>query len=330
MTKSLPSSGKSTHLNAVRAPWLDRLRIRHLRLLELIAEHGSLSAAAQQLALSQPAATQMLHELEGAFRVELVTRTTRGAVLTPTGLVALERLRIALNALGAAAVAIEEAPLVPVVRLGVLPLVGVAALPRLLAAITARSDCPRLIVQESTVDGLFAMLGTGELDCVIGRIGSRQEATATSNVLVTPLWEERLTIACALDHPVGQRRTVGLAELRELEWIVAPRGAYIRQAFEEPFLAAGIVPPLPSIESFSFHTNLCMVAKSRLLTAAPKSAVRHYEGLGMVRSVRHDLSFPAGRAVFITREDMTASPSVMLIRTALLELVQDEVWGGGQ
>ncbi|MCY1307351.1 LysR substrate binding domain protein [compost metagenome] len=145
--------------------------------------------------------------------------------------------------------------------------------------------------------------------------------------MVTPLWEERLAIACALNHPVGDLHIAGLTELRELEWIVAPRGAHIRQVFEEPFLAAGIVPPRPSVESFSFHTNLCMVAKSRLLTAAPDSAVRHYERLGMVRSVRHDVSFPAGRAVFITREDMAASPSVMLIRNALLSLVKDEAEG---
>jgi hypothetical protein len=58
------------------------LRIRHLRFLELVAEHGSLTTAAAQLALSQPAATKMLQELESAFGVELVARTTRGAALS--------------------------------------------------------------------------------------------------------------------------------------------------------------------------------------------------------------------------------------------------------
>ena len=62
---------------------LDRLRIRHLRFLELVEAHGSLSGAAGQLALSQPAATKMPQELESVSGTELVARTTRGAALTP-------------------------------------------------------------------------------------------------------------------------------------------------------------------------------------------------------------------------------------------------------
>jgi len=324
MSKLSPDGGSLDQRKPARAPQLDRLRIRHLRFLELVAEHGSLTTAAGQLALSQPAATKMLHELESAFGVELVARTTRGAALAPAGLVALDRLRIALSALAAAAQSMEEAPPTPVVRLGVLPLVGVVVLPRLLAAIAGRPDCPRLIVRESTVAGLLGMLISGDLDCVVGRVGSELEEPAARELLVTPLWEERLSIACALDHPVGRKRMVGLAELRELDWMVAPRGAYTRQVFEAPFLSAGIVPPSPKVESFSFHTNLSVVAKSRLLTVAPESAVRHYVQMGMVRPVRHDISFAAGRTVFITRGDMAASPSVRLIREDLVNLVEME------
>ncbi|MGN5477548.1 LysR substrate-binding domain-containing protein [Cupriavidus basilensis] len=240
---------------------------------------------------------------------------------------ALDRLRIALSALAAAAQSIEEAPPVPVVRLGMLPLVGVVALPRLLATIAARPNSPRLVVHESTVAGLLGMLRNGDLDCVVGRVESGLEEPAASELLVTPLWEERLAIACALDHPAGRRRMVGLAELRELDWVVAPRGAHTRQVFEETFLSAGIVPPGPKVESFSFHTNLCMVSKSRLLTVAPDSAVQHYAQLGMVHPVRHGISFPAGLTVFVTRGDMATSLSVMLIREDLVKLTAEAAGG---
>ena len=322
MSKMSPGA-RPTRQQSARAQRLDRLRIRHLRFLELVAEHGSLSAAAEQLSISQPAATKMLHELEAAFGAELVARNTRGAALAPAGLVALDRLRVALGALAAAAQSMEDTPPVPVVRLGMLPLVGVAVLPKLLAAIAAQPDCPRLVVHESTVAGLLAMLGSGDLDCVVGRVGSELDEPAAKALQVTPLWEERLAIACAADHPVGRKRKVGLAELRELDWIVAPRGAQTRRVFEEPFLSAGIVPPRPKVESMSFHTNLCAVAGSRLLTVAPESAVRHYADQGMVRQVRHDLSFPAGHTVFIARGDMADSPGVMRVREALFGLMRE-------
>ncbi|CAG2145478.1 LysR family transcriptional regulator [Cupriavidus numazuensis] len=302
---------------------LDRLRIRHLRFLGLIEAHGSLSGAAAELALSQPAATKMLQEIEAAFGTELVARTTRGAALTPAGQLALGRLRIALNAMSAAMEAIDAAPPVPVVRLGILPLAGVVALPMLLARMASRPGCPHLVVHESTVAGLLGMLDRGELDCVIGRVGSSLEASATREMRVTPLWEERLAIACALDHPVARKRALGLSNLRDYDWVITPRGAHTRTLFEAPFLNAGIVPPQPTVESFSFHTNLCIVAQSRMLTIAPESAVRHYAQLGMVRQVRHGGWFAAGRTVFITRDDAAGAPGVVAVSEGLAELMEE-------
>ena len=320
MTRVLPEQHGMGLYRPARAQRLDRLRIRHLRFLELVAEHGSLTTAAAQLALSQPAATKMLQELESAFGVELVARTTRGAALSPAGLVALDRLRIALSALAVAAQSAAEAPPAPVVRLGVLPLVGVVILPRLLAAMAARPDCPRLVVRESTVGGLLRMLSRGDVDCVIGRIGVELDKQSASKLAVTPLWQEPLAIACAQDHPLRRRRNVGLAELREQGWIVASREAYTRQVFDDTFLSAGLVPPHPKVESFSFHTNLSVVASSDLLTVAPESAVAHYAQLGMVHPVRHDFSFPVGHTVFITMAEMGAWPGITLIRDALADL----------
>ena len=321
MSKVLPERDGLNQPRPARPQRLDRLRIRHLRLLELVAEHGSLTTAAGQLAISQPAATKMLHELESAFGAELVARNTRGAVLSPAGVVALDRLRIALSALAVAAQSIEETPPTPVVRLGVLPLVGVVALPGLLAAMSERPGSPRLVVHESTVGGLIRMLSRGDLDCVIGRVGAELEEPASRELQVTPLWEEPLSIACALDHPLGRKRQVSVAELRELDWVVAPREAYTRQLFEQLFMSAGLVPPHPKVESFSFHTNLSMVAKSRLLTVAPESAVRHYVQMGVVRAVRHDMALPVGRTLFITRGDVAVWSSVMQIRDILVKLM---------
>ncbi len=308
---------------------LDRLRVRHLRFLELIDQHGSLSAAAGHLSLSQPAATKMLQEIESVFGAALVQRTTRGAALTSRGELALGRLRIALNALSAAMEAIHATPEpVPIVHLGILPLVGIVAMPKLLARMAARPGFPHLVIHESTVGGLLGMLDRGEIDCMVGRIGPGREGNATSAMRVMPLWEERLTVACAPDHPLARKRSVPLSHLCEYDWVTTPRGASTRTLFEAPFLDAGIVPPQPKVESFSFHTNLCMVASSRLLTVAPETAVRHYAGLGMVRQVRHESWFAGGRTVFVTRDDTADAPGVVAVGDALAGLMGDGELGG--
>src|SRR3954447_21692719 len=88
---------------------LERLRVRHLKLLELVGASGSLSAAAAALRISQPSATKLLQDLESAFGHVLVDRTTRGGKLSTAGERVLERLRIATGALDAihAALAID-------------------------------------------------------------------------------------------------------------------------------------------------------------------------------------------------------------------------------
>src|SRR4051812_12079652 len=61
------------------------VEVRHLRLVAAITEHGSVTAAARALNLTQPALSHQLRELESRLRAPLFVRTTRRMVLTPTG-----------------------------------------------------------------------------------------------------------------------------------------------------------------------------------------------------------------------------------------------------
>ena len=73
--------------------YIDRLRIRHLKLLEMIESHDSLRTIAEVLNTSQPALSQLVRDLENAFDASLVKRSARGVSLTPAGRLALQRVR---------------------------------------------------------------------------------------------------------------------------------------------------------------------------------------------------------------------------------------------
>src|SRR5688572_31352637 len=68
-----------------RPPPRTAVEMRHLRLIAAIAEHGSVTAAARVLDLTQPALSHQLRELEARLRSPLFVRTARRMVLTPTG-----------------------------------------------------------------------------------------------------------------------------------------------------------------------------------------------------------------------------------------------------
>src|SRR6266849_1374477 len=62
-----------------------RLKLRELRILMTVAEAGSMGKAAVQLALSQPAVSKAIGEMEHTLGVPLLDRTARGVEPTPYG-----------------------------------------------------------------------------------------------------------------------------------------------------------------------------------------------------------------------------------------------------
>ncbi len=312
----MPDTGSA----ASRINQLDRLRLRHLRLLALVAERGSLSAAAAALHLSQPAATNMLRDLESAFAAPLIVRSAAGSTLTAAGRVALERLRLALSAVQKAVDSVAQVPADPVIHIGMIPAVGVRTLPRLVQALAAKGRLPRLVVHEATVPALVHMLAQGKIDCLIGRLDMDVEANPEMGELVVEtLGPEQLGIACAIGHPLSRQDSVTLQDLRAAQWAVAPHGARTRQFFEQCFHDAGLTAPAPRIESFSFHTNLCMVAETELLTIAPASAIAHYAGLGRVHALALKQPFPVSRQLFVRLRD-SPLPALDDIAAALRDI----------
>lgn len=79
------------------------LNLRHLRALLAIREHGSITAAADVVSLSQPALTQGLAKLERQFGYTFFERRSGGMVPTPMGEIVIERARAALDHLSQAA-----------------------------------------------------------------------------------------------------------------------------------------------------------------------------------------------------------------------------------
>src|ERR1700678_1762883 len=67
------------------APRQSRLKLPHLRLIAAIEETGMISAAAQALNMSQPAASRMIGEMEALLEAQLCERLSRGVRLTPLG-----------------------------------------------------------------------------------------------------------------------------------------------------------------------------------------------------------------------------------------------------
>lgn len=96
-----------------------------LRVVAALAQHGTVSAAADAMALTQSAVSKQLKTIEAVAGLALFERTPHGLVPTAAGAIYIEQARIALGALETAALrtaAFRSSR--PVLRLHVLPILG--------------------------------------------------------------------------------------------------------------------------------------------------------------------------------------------------------------
>jgi molybdate transport repressor ModE-like protein len=80
------------------------LNLTHLRVLEAVARHGSVTEAAKELHYSQPSVSHHLGRLEAATGARLVQRAGRGIRLTPEGELLALRAREIVGRVAAASV----------------------------------------------------------------------------------------------------------------------------------------------------------------------------------------------------------------------------------
>jgi molybdate transport repressor ModE-like protein len=299
---------------------IDRLRLRHLRLLELVHRQGSLGGASRALGISQPAATLLLRELETVFGSRLVERDARGGRLTPAGSYALERLTVALTAVERAIDAARTAPIEPLLRVGCVQLAGMSVLPAALARLEEADQVGRMHIQEGRASDLVAALCEGRIDCVVGWMDeSLADALPMGQLDIRPLWLGRMQVVSAATHPLARKRSVAVAELARWRWIVPRPESRTHAAFLRLFLRNGVPAPPVTVECSPLHTLLHLVGATRFLAVAPDIAAHHYVHQGMIAVLKgRELELGRTPIAVMTRRDSTALPPVTRLRKALL------------
>ncbi len=145
------------------------LTLKHLRYFQALAQHRHFGRAADACAISQPALSLQIKELEALFGVALVERNAREIRLTSVGEALLDKARGILLAVGELDELARAAkgPLAGRLRMGVIPTVAPYLLPRIIAALSDRLPELDLHLREAMTEVLIAELQEGRLDVAI-------------------------------------------------------------------------------------------------------------------------------------------------------------------
>ncbi|MBB3139236.1 LysR substrate-binding domain-containing protein [Halomonas organivorans] len=216
-----------------------QVSFRQLQVFAAVARLGTVSAAAEELSLSQSATSQALSDLERQLGVALFERPGRRLVLNDLGRSLLPRAEALLDGMAAfvAAAREPEGELHGVLGVSASATVGTYLLPDLVGRFSEahpRTDLRLRLRNTHEVIGdvlrLEADLGLIEGEC-------REPA------LVSEPWcEDRLVVVAAPGHPLASRERLDDHALAAAAWILREPGSGTREVFEQAMRRRGVSP----------------------------------------------------------------------------------------
>lgn len=253
-----------------------RLKFRHLLLADAISRLGTLSAAAEELGITQPAATRTLRELELLLGVPLFERTSRGLSSTPVSEAFTIHARAVISQVRQAERHVAE--LLDADRGTVV--VGVhltgsnALVPRAVATLKARHPMLTVELYEALPQRLLIELEAGRLDLVVGRLTRPTD----EHFIRRRLHDEAVSLAVRADHPLARKGRFPVSELSDYPWIMPSSEARLRGELEVFFGEQGIELPANRVETTSFLALRHLLLTTDSIAAISTSILRTIDG----------------------------------------------------
>ncbi|WP_296251661.1 LysR substrate-binding domain-containing protein [Pseudomonas sp. UBA4194] len=195
--------------------------IRHLWLFLAVAEDQNFSRAAKRLGMSQPPLTEQIQALEQSLRVQLFTRSRRGAQLTAAGAAILPAVRKFADQLERLELAVHEAVAghAGVVTIGAITSAMIDVLPPLIERFKLHHPLITVSVREIDSAQAIPALESGDIDIAFARL----EGNLGRHIQSLPLSEDRLAVALPNDHPLAAKESIPLQALADETLVMASR-----------------------------------------------------------------------------------------------------------
>jgi DNA-binding transcriptional LysR family regulator len=262
--------------------------IDDVRSFVAVVEAGSVSRAAAELHLTQPAVTRRVQRLEQAVGAPLFDRRRRPPSLTRVGRTALERCR-RLVSMAAELRTLALDPLVPSgeVRIGVAH------------ALTELAFSRPVDEVRRAFPGVALRLRTGWSRELLERVRSRALDAAAillpegeglpSGVLGDAVGMERLVVVTGRRSRARPRE---IRDLREAGWVLNPAGCAARAALERQLARSGL-PLQLNVETYNYELQLSLIARGRGLGLVPARLLARSRMRPRLRVLRvRGLDFP--------------------------------------
>ncbi|MGY0231464.1 LysR family transcriptional regulator [Longispora urticae] len=270
---------------------------RRLRVLRALADHGTVTAAAQALYLSPSAVSQQLAALETEVGHALLERRGRAVRLTATGVVlaehatrVAEQLERAEADLAAVSTGVAGEVVIAAFATSIIEVVAPA-----LAALRLGAPQVRVRVKDAEGHTSLRLVLDGEADVAVAVEQRFTLGSGGDRLLREPLYVEPFDAVLPPGHPLADAAAVDLAALAPGAWITPWPGNPVHDMVLRGCEDAGFRPRVECL-SDDFRAVCALVAAGVGVALVPRSALHSIDTSGA--EVRPLTGRPPTRRVF--------------------------------
>jgi DNA-binding transcriptional LysR family regulator len=243
------------------------LELRQLRLFIEVAKHKSITKAAENMHISQPALSKTLRALEDELGMTLIIRTNKTSDLTDAGKVVLEyalRMTVLVDEMKTTLIDMTNLSRGQI-NIGLPPFIGSLFFPRVMAKFHHAFPNIELNITEYGGARVVKSVEEGEFELGVAVLPIDEQEFS-----VYPIVEEEMRLVVYKDHHLSDRVEVELKELRDEEFIFYHEEFALNQIMRNHFIAAGFEPKI-LFKSSQWDLMTEMVAANLGITILPQS-----------------------------------------------------------
>ncbi len=251
-----------------------RLKLRDLHIFLAVVQRGSMAKAATELAISQPAVSKAIADMEYALGLRLLERSRQGIEPTMYGRALIKRGYAVFDELqqGVEELAFLSDPTVGKLRIGSSESIAAGLLPVVIDRFSRQY--PR--VQLNVAQALFTTMHYRELrersvDLLLGRIPA---PFVEDDLDADVLFNDQVVVVAARQTRWARARRLKLADLAGEPWILPPPDTLPGSLTADLFRASGLQVPSAPLTTLSIHLCCRLAASGRFVTLLPTSILR--------------------------------------------------------
>ena len=244
------------------------MTLRHMRIFQKIYEKQSVTRAAEELHMTQPAVTRALQELERYYGLHLFERLGRRLAVTEAGRRMYDYALHLTETFDTMEKSLRDWERQGVLRVGASVCLGCGMLPEL--AGTFRQLHPRVEMRVRVANGELLCRDLLENRLDLALLEGEENGTGLT---LTPIGSSEMALIVPARHPLAEAAGTTLAEAAAYPLLLRETGSATRRFLDHLLLSRGLTVQ-PAWESTSTQAILAAVREGLGITLLPWSLAR--------------------------------------------------------